>query len=401
MRLQAELRRDKALYPRIDPPCPYVGACGGCNLQDLAYDDQLRLKRDRLRRAFAGMPDLPPLDVIGLDEPWRYRNKAEFTFSCADGRLTLGYHAAGSFSRIVDLDDCLLLPAVVGRVLKDVRGFAAATGLPAYEPRTHQGFFRYLVVRVSQATGTLLLCLITAPGTRDAVDGIAQRIMALHPEICGVYWGVTGRKADAALPEALTLLGGSPYLEEQVGPFRLTVHPLSFLQPTSVQADRMYRRLSEPLEASPVGIAWDLYCGIGVAGFYLSRGAGRVYGIDVVPLHVELARRNAERNGIANIEFRVGPVEEVLLDRRFWLTEAKPDLIVVDPPRAGLHPQALSSVLAARPRQVAYLSCNVQSLLRDLRQLTSGFPRYRLTQLAAFDLFPQTHHVEVLAWLQR
>jgi 23S rRNA (uracil1939-C5)-methyltransferase len=401
MPLRAELTHAKASYPRVEPPCPYFGVCGGCSLQDLAYEDQLRLKRDRIERAFAGWPDLPSLEIVGLDEPWRYRNKAEFTFGQAEGRLTLGYHAAGSFSRIVDLDDCLLMPAVTGRLLRDVCALAEATGFPAYQSRTHQGFFRYLLVRVSHATGAPLLCLITAPGPRDAVEGIVREMVVRHPELSGVYWGVTARRADVAIPEELTLLYGSAYLEERIGPFWLTVHPLSFLQPTSVQADRMYRRLAEALGASPVERAWDLYCGIGVVGFYLSRGARRVYGIDVVPQHLELARRNAERNGIGNIEFHAGRVEEVLGDRRFWLTEAKPDLVVVDPPRAGLHPRALSSVLAARPQRVAYLSCNVQSLRRDLQGLTASFPRYHLTGLAAFDLFPHTDHVEVLAWLQR
>jgi 23S rRNA (uracil1939-C5)-methyltransferase len=212
---------------------------------------------------------------------------------------------------------------------------------------------------------------------------------------------VSSKVADIAVPDELHLLAGAAYLEDQLGPFRLELHPLSFLQPSTVQAQRMYERLCEGLRGLSVDIAWDLYCGIGLVAFYLSRHARRVYGIDSEPHHLELATRNASRNGLHNVEFRVGKVETLLLDRRFWLQEAKPDVIVVDPPRAGLQPQALSSQRAARPRRIAYFSCNVQSLVRDVQQLTSGFPRYRLAEVTAFDLFPQTNHVELLAFLAR
>ncbi len=428
--------QDKTAYPKVDAPCPYFGACGGCSLQDLAYHDQLALKRERLRRTFAALGEVPAFDVVGLEEPWRYRNKAELTFSEADGHLTLGYHAARSFWRVIDLEDCLLLPQPAVAALRDVRLLAAGTGLPVYHPRTHQGFFRYLLVRSSHATGQVLLCLITAPehaaggaagraptapGTpvgdhpagagwcpsrsqervRDVVAGLAQEVVARHPAVTSFSWGITGRVADIAVPEELRALAGTSHLEDQIGPFRLRLHPLSFLQPASVQADRIYTRLVEMLGEASEGIAWDLYCGVGLVALYLARRFRKVYGIDVEPQHIELAALNASLNGLDNIEFRADRVETALRDRRFWLQEAKPDVIVVDPPRAGLHASALSSLLAARPRQIAYLSCNALSLVRDLQVLYAGFPRYRLEQVHAFDMFPQTNHVETLVLLQR
>lgn len=401
MRSQHILEREKIGFAKVTPPCPYFGTCGGCALQDLSYADQLALKRDRLQRTLAALGPVPAVDVQGLEDPWRYRNKAEFTFGQSQGTLLLGYHALGSFWRIVDLEDCLLLPEPVMRALRSVHRLAASTGLPAYHPRTHQGFFRYVLVRHSRATGQMLFCLITAPGPREVVEAIGAQLVREHPAITSFYWGVTSRVADVAVPEELSLLAGRPQLEDRLGPFRIQLAPLSFLQPNSVQADRIYTRLAEALRVAPGGIAWDLYCGLGLVGFYLASQFRTVYGIDVEPRHVELAALNAKANGLSNIEFRIGRVETLLLDRRFWLQEAKPDVIVVDPPRAGLHPQALSSLLAARPPYLAYLSCNAQSLVRDLKELLAGFPRYRLAELQACDMFPQTNHLEILAILQR
>jgi 23S rRNA (uracil1939-C5)-methyltransferase len=395
------LREEKMPYARVGPPCPVFGACGGCSLQDLAYEDQLALKRQRLIRAFASLDGMPAWELIGLEEPWRYRNKAEFTFGSANGALTLGYHMARSYWRIVDLEDCLLMPEAAMRAARRVLALAAETGLPAYHPRTHQGFFRYLLVRVSRSTGRLLLCLMTAPGPRETIERIAGQLQAQEPAVASCYWGVTARLADIAVPETLTRLWGEELLEEQVGPFTVRLHPLSFLQPSLVQAERMYGRLREAVEGFSAGVGWDLYCGIGLAGFYLAGRMRKVYGVDSEPHHLALAAANAARNSVSNIEFKIGKVESLLMDRRFWLQEAKPDVVVVDPPRAGLHPQALSSLLAARPRRVISFSCNVQSLVRDLAVLLKSFPRYRLISAQAYDMFPQTNHVETLVVLER
>ena len=395
------LAHEKFAYAKVEPPCPAFGTCGGCSLQDLAYADQLSLKRERLARTLAALPGLPPMELVGLEEPWRYRNKAELTFGVWQGELALGYHAAGSFWKVVNLDDCLLLPEPAARLLQDVRALAAATGLPAYHPRTHQGFFRYWLVRSSRHTGRLLACLMTAPGPREPVDRMAAALVARHPALASLYWGVTGKLADVAVPEELTLLHGAPYLDDRIGPFALQLHPLSFLQPSTVQAERMYTLVCEHLSRIADGVAWDLYCGVGLIGLYLSRHFRKVYGIDIEPAHLALAASNASLNGVSNLEFKPGAVETLLMDRRFWLQEARPDVIVVDPPRPGLHPQAVSSLLAARPLAIAYLSCNAASLVRDLTILTTHYPKYRISALRAFDMFPQTNHVETVAFLER
>lgn len=399
--ISSTLGQEKSSFAKIEPRCPYFGTCGGCALQDLAYADQLALKQRRLQRLLAPLGSMPNVSVMGLEEPWRYRNKAELTFGDTGGQLTLGYHVAGSFWRVVDVDDCLLLPEFVMRVLRDLRQLAADTGLPPYYIKTHQGFFRYVLVRTSHVTGRLLLCIMTTTGGRDVIESIACKLAGRYPLITSIYWGITNRIADVAIPEEITLLCGTPDFEDQLGPFTLHLHPLSFLQPTSMQADRMYRALITALRGTTPNIAWDLYCGVGLISFYLSAHVRHVYGIDIEPHHLELARRNAALNGLTNVEFRVGRVETVLLDRRFWLQEAKPDLVVVDPPRVGLHASTIASLLAGRPKHIAYFSCNTSSLVRDLRIILNSFPRYRIVTIQAFDMFPHTNHLETFVLLER
>lgn len=402
MHVKELLSQEKVPYERIEAPCRYFGACGGCNLQDLRYADQLALKRQRLERLFGELNQpIPPIAIEGLDDPWRYRNKAEFTFGWQEESLALGYHAAGSFLRIVDLEDCHLLPQEAMRVVREVHRLARESGLPPYHPKTHQGFFRFLLIRHSEMTGQVMLCLITTAGHRETVEAMARSVASRHPAVAGVSWGVSERLADVALPDTVSVICGTDVLEDRIGPFRLQITPRSFLQPTNRLADRLYTALGDELGSAPAGVAWDLYCGLGLVTLYLSRTMRKVYGIDIEAEYVESARRHARLNGVTNVEFREGRVEAVLRDRRFWLEEAKPDAIVVDPPRAGLHAEALSGLLAARPKVLAYVSCNPQSLVRDLRELLRSFPRYRVRHVQAFDLFAQTNHVEVLSVLDR
>ena len=385
---------------RVDPPCRYFGHCGGCALQDLSYPDQLALKRERLQQTLAPLGGLP-IEIIGLDDPWRYRQKSEMSFGTDGTGLILGYHAAGSYRRVVDLEDCLLLPAFALPPLRSVLRHAKTTGQTAYHPRTHQGWLRYAIARTSRLQQRVMLCLVTASGSRETAEQLAQAVMDEHPEIAGFWWGTTDRLADAALPEQLTLLRGEATMEEQVGPFRLTMDPLSFVQASTVQAHRLYTAVCLALGDLREAVAWDLYSGIGTIALYLAGQVRRVYAIDSEPRHTELAAQNAAANGITNLSPWTGRVETLLRDRRFWMGEAKPDVVVVDPPRAGLHPGALSSILAARPKQLAYISCSAQSLARDAALLQSCFPRYRPTAITAFDMFPQTNHVETFALFER
>lgn len=393
------LETAKTSFPRVEPPCPHFNACGGCHLQDLAYGDQLALKRAALTRALAPLGALPSITLVGLDDPWRYRNKMEFTFGQQDGLLVLGMHRLGSFWRIVDVEDCLLVPAPVAAVLATVRRLARETALPAYDPRTHAGFFRHLLLRQARASGEVLACLVTADGDRAVMEAFADALMRLHPAIRGCYWGINRKVADVAIPDAVTLLRGQPHIVERVGSFQLHLTPLTFLQPSLAQAERIYDAISATAQFSRAGTAWDLYCGAGLVSFYLARRAARVTGIETDARNVEAARANAALNGVTNAEFLQGKVEDLLAASSAGRLPP-PGVIVVDPPRCGLHPDVIRGLAAAPASQLFYLSCNAQTLARDLLLLRAA-PAWRIMAVRAFDMFPQTTHVETLVRLER
>ena len=232
------------------------------------------------------------------------------------------------------------------RVVNSVREIARKTNLPVYQPRTHQGVLRYLIVRTTPSTGKIMLCLITTSGPREQVESMIPQIVKQHQSVSSIYWGTTDKVADIATADELFHLHGDEYLEDRIGSFRIRLHPFSFLQPSTFQAERLYQMLSEIIPDDVNDIAWDLYCGVGLIAFYISKQFRNVYGIDVETHNLELAKFNASLNSISNVEFREGKVESLLRDKRFWLLEARPELIVVDPPRAGLHKQAISSLLA-------------------------------------------------------
>ncbi len=393
------LSDQKASFGRIAAPCAHYGSCGGCSLQDLVYSDQLLLKYACVREALAPLGIEVSEPIEPHIDPWRYRNKAELTFGTAQGRMALGYHEAGSYWRVVDINECLLMPESVAPVVRAVRDVCEASGLAAYRQKSHEGFFRHLIVRHSRATQQIMLALITSPGESETLKALLQAVAQRFSSVTSVYWGVSEQLADVAYPDTLTLIAGSGMLEDRMGTFEIRLLPFSFLQPSSVQADRIYRQLVDWVGTG--GIAWDLYCGMGLIGMYLACAYRKVYGIEVEASSLSLAKTHAALNRIENIEFHVGKTETLLSDRRFWLQEAKPELVVVDPPRAGLHASVIATILGAKPLRIAYLSCNVASLARDLEILQKGFPRYRVAHVKAFDMFPQTAHVETLVVLER
>jgi len=392
---------EKQTFDKTTPRCQHFGVCGGCTLQDLPYASQLELKRTLLAKQFAALGYTAAIPVQGLGEPWRYRNKMEFTFGTWDGEVVLGLHERGSFWKIVDVVDCHLVPVVFSDVLAAVRRLVRATGLPAYNPRTHQGFFRYLMLRQSRATGELVACLITTAGEEPAMHSLASQLRDEVPQMVSVYWGVNQKLADVAIPDELQLIAGSACFEEQIGPFRLTLHPFNFLQPNLEQAERIYETIVQLSRPGPAEVAWDLYAGVGLVSLYLAGSAGRVIGMESDAHNVTLARLNAERAGLTQIEYRHGRVEELLRLRNRLTWMGQPSLIVVDPPRSGLHKEVQQGIVAAFPRQLVYLSCNAASQVADLQRILAMAPQYRLAHVLAYDMFPQTSHVETLVVLER
>ncbi|MBI4227657.1 MAG: 23S rRNA (uracil(1939)-C(5))-methyltransferase RlmD [Candidatus Omnitrophica bacterium] len=390
---------------RITPSCRHFGACGGCDLQHVAYATQVAWKRAQLVETLqhlGGLTALPPVAVHPMTDPWHYRNKMEFSFGeVAGGRIVMGLHQRGSFQQIVKLEHCWIAPALASDVLQQVEDAANASGLPAYHPRRHDGFWRYMVIRVAQASGQAHVLLVTNEGDRDAVLRVAQAVTRAVPRVATVLWGVSTRVSDVAHPERTEALIGREVADERIGPLTVQVRPMNFVQPNLTQAERLYEELLAAAALTGREVVYDLYCGIGVIALLTAPRAQRVYGVESDPENIALASSNAARHGVANATFICGKVEELLLQRGLFRLGPPPDLVIVDPPRVGLHPDAIGPLLQAQPPRLFYLSCNPASLARDLKLLLDREPRFRLTRLSLYDFFPQTGHMEVFAALER
>lgn len=408
-------RRTGLVRPAVDaavPPCPAFGLCGGCVLQELALDAQRREKAALALRqveAAGALPDVPRHPVRGAPDAFGYRNKMELSFGTAryvaqadhdagaplDGRF-LGLHAPGRFDRIVDLERCWLMDEAANQVLARVRAAALAPDAPPpYDPRAHTGFWRHLIVR-SSSLGEVLVALNTTsePG--------AEHVAALAEALCGAELGgkrvvgvthlVSDGVADVA-KGAVQRVWGAQTLRERLGPVELQLSLDAFFQTNTAGAEVLLGAVREALgDAS--GTLLDLYCGTGSLGLALAGGFERVLGVEVVEAAVADARANAAHNQIGHAEFRAAPVEGAL-----DVLDAPVDAIIVDPPRAGLHPSAARALATARADVLVYVACNPASLARDLELLRQG--GWRIAALWTVDLFPQTGHIEIVARMVR
>lgn len=405
--LEARLAQvERASPQRVSPRCEHFGTCGGCQLQHLSYPAQVEWRRQLLeqilaREMQAQAQALPSIQVLPMESPWGHRAKMEFTFGQDGERVTLGLHPRASFERIINVRRCEIAPEEVNQLLPAVRELVNGFPLRAYSPKTHEGFWRYAVVRTARRPGQMMLTLITHEGPREPLESMARILPQRVPSLRSFYWGVSSRVSDVAQPERLELLCGAEALEDQVGHLRYLFGPSNFVQPNHALVERVYETIRTQAGLTGSEAVYDLYCGIGLIGLYLARQAKVVYGVESEPANAAWAERNASANGISNALFLCGRVEDVLKGRALFKAGARPDLIVLDPPRAGLHKDVYAPLLEAGAPRLAYLSCNPASLGRDLKVLLERDPRYRLASLHLFDFFPHTVHEEVLAFLQR
>ncbi|MEK7516131.1 MAG: 23S rRNA (uracil(1939)-C(5))-methyltransferase RlmD [Patescibacteria group bacterium] len=369
---------------RIDPRCPYVGKCGGCPLQFVDYPAQLAQKRELVNKALGDIP-LHIEAVEPSPEIFYFRNRMDYVVGPGG---VLGLKEPGRWDRILDLDVCFLLSEEAVEIMKRFREFMRDTKLPAWDNRSHQGFFRYLVIREGKFTGERMTTVVTAEGTLPAED-LVRRISPLATTI---YWGVNPKITDLSISERLTLLHGKPHLEEKLGDFRFKIHPNVFFQTNSGGAAKLIDIVREFAAAGRTETIFDLYCGVGTFAISLSGLAKEVHGVELDAVAIALAKENAAANGISNASFRAEMAEKsALLAQTF-------DLVVVDPPRSGLHPKVLETLLQSLPSRIIYVSCNPFALARDLAALQRS---YAVQGIRAIDLFPHTPHVETIALLER
>ena len=381
--------------PRVEAPCAHYPACGGCRFQDLAYEAQLDAKArqvaDALGRIGGLQVELEP--AVPAASAFHYRNKLEYSFTETEAGLGLGFHRAGRWDEVLDIERCWLTTDLGNAVRNAVRDWARAEGLEPYDQERQQGYLRHLVVREGRNTGQALVVLVTAAGVLG--DSAASFLQAVRrfPDVRSVHWAVNDTPAEVTnLPTRL--LWGEEAIEEQILGLRVRVRPNAFLQTNTEMCEVLYRLAAEYARLTGDETVYDLYCGTGTIGLALAREALTVWGIEASEESVACAVENAELNGLANAAFFAGDVGrdvDELRDRA-----GPPDVVVVDPPRAGLAGKALRHVARLESPRLVYVSCNPTTLAGNAKELTGEWG-YRLERVRPVDMFPHTPHVETVA----
>lgn len=399
---------------RVIPFCQHFGVCGGCKWQMLPYELQLKYKQqqvqDQLERI--GRVALPPMQPISGSKNERYyRNKLEFTFSNHRYRTTeelkaagdavfpmepvLGFHAPGLFDKVVEIHTCYLQQEPTNILLSTIRQYAEARKLPYYDYRAHTGWLRNVVIRVAR-TGEILINLIMQHENKAERTAILDHILANVPGITTLHYTINPKVNDSIHDLEVHTYAGKGYIEETLENFRFKISPKSFFQTNTYQAEELYKITREFAGLTGTETLYDLYCGTGSIGIFCSQLAKKVIGIELIDDAIKDARQNAAMNGIQHCEFFTGDVADICTDE-FFAAHGRPDVIITDPPRAGMHEKLVTQLLRMKAPKVVYVSCNPATQARDLQLLDEA---YTVTRLQPVDMFPHTHHIENVALLE-
>ncbi len=385
---------------RIEPRCPHFDVCGGCKWQFLPYPEQLKTKEQQVKDALERIGRLSSdcvEPILGCEEPWYYRNKMELSFGTSpEGEVMLGFFPTGYHYEVFDVKACFLQSELMVEIVQKVRAFAQEQKLTVYNSHTHEGLLKTLTVREGKNTGEVMVILTTSTGLFEVQDAFTA-LFADDPRITSVYWNSVYQVPGQPTWTEQTRLHGKPTLTEALilengKRLEFDILPQAFFQTNTLQAQRLYSTVLDFAELSGQETVFDLYCGTGTIGLFCAHQAKQVLGVEVNESAVDNARSNAQRNGIANASFFLGSVEERLSS----LTE-RPDVVIVDPPRAGLGEKVVATVAAFKAPRLVYVSCNPATFARDVQQfLTLG---YVLEKVKPVDMFPHTAHIECVARL--
>jgi 23S rRNA (uracil1939-C5)-methyltransferase len=401
-RRHAEALAVEVLEPsplRVEAPCAHYPACGGCRFQDLDYEAQLESKGEQVRDALVrigGVAEPPLEEIVQAESIFHYRNKLEYSFTATPAGPSLGFHRAGRWDEVLDIEQCWLTTDLGNDVRHAVRDWAREAGLPAYDQAEGTGYLRHLVYREGRNTSQVLVELVTAKGELHDTDGLVAALRRF-PEVRSIHHAVNETPAEVTnLPT--TLLWGEEAIEEELLGLRFRIRPNAFLQTNTAMAARIYELAVGYASLTGDETVWDLYCGIGSIGLVMARRALTVWGVDISAESVACAIENAELNGVANAAFYAGDVGqaiEELKDR-----SGAPDVVVVDPPRAGLSGKAVRRLGRIGAQRIVYVSCNPTTLAGNVKQLVADWG-YELVRARPVDMFPHTPHVETVALLER
>lgn len=398
---------------RVAPVCEHFGVCGGCKWQHIPYESQLRHKRDQVvdaltRIAKVEIPEVNP--TLGSKETFCYRNKLEYTFSCkcwitfedlrsgreiAD-RNALGFHIPGAFDKVLDIKKCWLQDDLSNRIRLFVRQYALAKGYEFYDIKAQQGLMRTLMVRIA-STGEVMLIVVFARPEQEKIDDMMSAIAAEFPEITSLLYVVNQKVNDTIADQEVITYRGRDYINEEMEGLQFRIGPKSFYQTNSLQAYELYKVARRMACLKPDDLVYDLYTGTGTIANFVARQVKKVVGIEYVPEAIADAKLNSEVNGIDNTIFFAGDMKDVLTDG-FIAEHGRPDVMIIDPPRAGMHEDVVNVILNARPERIVYVSCNPATQARDLALMDS---LYRVEEVQPVDMFPHTHHVENVVRMTR
>jgi 23S rRNA (uracil1939-C5)-methyltransferase len=382
---------------RVEAPCGHFGVCGGCRFQDLAYERQVAEKERQVHDALVriGRFAEPPLEpIVPAASQYGYRNKLEYSFTSTEDGVDLGFHRAGRWDEVVGIEECLLTTDLGNAVRLAVREWAREERLEPYDQATGAGYLRHLVVREGRNTGQALVVLVTAPGERFEA-GYFVDVLRRFPEVRSIHWAINDTPAEQTnLPTKL--LWGEEAIEEEILGLRFRVRPSAFLQTNTEMAAQLYELAREYSGLTGTENVYDLYCGTGTIGLALASRARSVWGLEISEEAVACAIENAELNRIDNARFFAGNVGQTIEELREEAGD--PDVVVVDPPRAGLAGKALRRTGALGASRIVYVSCNPTTLASDLQVLRDEYG-YELERCRPVDMFPHTPHVESVSAL--
>jgi 23S rRNA (uracil1939-C5)-methyltransferase len=414
---------EQASQYRVAPRCRHFGPCGGCKWQHVDYQMQLRFKQQHVVDAFeriGGFPSPNVLPIIGADDIFFYRNKMEYSFADKEwlesmpnestespnveletqsSRLFLGLHVPQRYDKVLEITECQLQSGTSNEILNFARSFARSENLPVYSSDANEGYLRFLVIRESKRTKETMVNLVSFEDRPGLMKRFTADLIAAVPSVTTVVNTINSKKAQIAFGDREKVYAGQGVIRERLGDLFFTISPSSFFQTNTAQAERLYSVAKRFGALRRTDVVWDLYSGTGSIALFVSDAVRQVIGVESVVDAVKDAERNARANGISNCSFALGDLKDRLTKDRAWIeSHPKPDVMVIDPPRSGMHPKVVEEILEIAPGRIVYVSCNPATQARDVKTL--GL-KYDVVALQPVDMFPHTYHIENVARLVR
>jgi len=392
----------KPSIDRIEPLCPIFGNCGGCTWQNLSYEVQIKHKEEISFTSLEHIGKITPFSsypIIPSPQIWRYRNKMDFTFGTDnESKITLGLHKKGSFSDIIDVEKCLICPESFETILEGTKSFCRKNNFTSYNPQTHIGQMRHLIIREGRNTGDLIVVLLTASKDIENIENLYCELKNSLPNLRGFIWGLNASRADAPNIDEIIYQGGEDYFFERIGELTFQISAFSFFQTNTTGTEKLYQIIKDYFELEGNEIIFDAYCGSGTIGLFTAQKEQTVYGIDIICSSIWDARKNAKMNGFKNTTFLVGDMKQTI-SLMLQGSKRRINRIIVDPPRCGMEKKSLRQIIDIDAPIIVYVSCNPTTLARDIEVITQA--GYTLAKAQPLDMFPHTYHIEMVVQFKK